>query len=320
MSFVYLCFAYHCKLRMTDNQIIVAIIFGSGVFTGITNYFLTCDLKLKTKENWIRFFASIFLSTCAALTVPLFLQILSNNLLDQANFKNKLIFSGFYVLAGFFAKRYLDDLYAKIKNLEKKVEEQEKETEKKLSQTTKDTEAVNKKVEDLEESIEEVEPENISNEIRESLKSNADFNLNDTEISDLIKSLYSPKYSLRTLNGISKEAKITVDRLRPVLDHLKHFGFAETKVGSDGTTYWRLLKYPIKIYSANYGIAGHYTDVTAIINNMISKGDYHGIASQAFLGINDPAPGIVKKLKVHYRIHGKEKDFTVNEGDTFKIE
>jgi uncharacterized protein YoxC len=305
---------------MTDNQIIIVIIFGTGILTGTTNYFLTCDLKLNTRENWVKFFASVFLSTCAALTVPLFLQILSNNLLDQASFKNKLIFTGFCILAGFFAKRYLDDLYAKIKNLEKKVDKQEEETDKKLSQTTKDTEAINKKVEDLEESIEEVEPDNISNEIKESLKSNADFSLTDIEVSDLIKSLYSPKYSSRTLSGISKESKIPVEALRPIMEHLKHFGFAETKIGSDGKAYWRLLKYPIKIYSANYGIAGNYTDVTPIINNMISKGDYHGVATQAFLGIDDPAPGILKKLKVHYRIHGKEKDFTVNEGDHFKIE
>lgn len=305
---------------MLDNQIIVATIFGTGLLTGTTNYFLTCDLNLKSRENWIKFFASVFLSTCAALTVPLFLQILSNNLLDQATFKNKLIFTGFCIIAGFFAKRYLDDLYAKIKNLEKKVDKQEEETEKKLSQTTKDTEAINKKVEDLEESTEEVELENISNEIRESLKSSASFGLTDTEISDLIKSFYSPKYSQRSLSGISKESKIPVDKLRPTMDHLKHFGFAETKIGADGTTYWRLLKYPIKIYSANYGIAGHYTDVAPAINNMISKGDYHGLATQEFFGIKDPAPGIVKKLKVHYRIHGKEKDFTVKEGDAFKIE
>ncbi len=305
---------------MTNNETIVAIIFGAGFLTGITNYFITCDLKLKTTENWIKFFASIFLSTCASLTVPLFLQILSNNLLDQATFKNNLIFAGFCILAGFFARRYLDDLYAKLKNLENKVDKQDEETQNKLNQTAKDTEAVNKKVEDLEESTEETEAENIPNEITESLKKDSSFSLNDTEISDLIKALFSPKYSSRTLNGISKESKIPSDRLRPIMDHLKHFGFAESKVGTDGNTYWRLLKYPIKIYSANYGIAGHYTDATTAIKKMIAQGDYHGVATQAFLGIEDPAPGIVKKLKVHYRIHGKEKDFTVDEGDTFKIE
>jgi hypothetical protein len=104
------------------------------------------------------------------------------------------------------------------------------------------------------------------------------------------------------------------------MNHLKYFGFAETKIGADGKTYWRLLKYPIKIYSANYGIAGHYADITSIINSMISKGEYQGVATQTFFKIPDPAPGIAKKLKVHFRIQGKEKDFTVNEGEIFKIE
>lgn len=305
---------------MTNNQIILIIIFGTGLLTGSTNYFLTCDLKLSKKDNWIKFLSSVLLSMCASLTVPLFLQILSNNLLDDGKFKNNLIFIGFCVLAGFYSKRFLSDLYVKVKNLENKVEKEKELTGNKLKQTEKDTEAINKKVEDLEESIEEVESENVPEEIKESLRDIPNINLSREEIEKLINALFTPKYSLRTLNGISKESGISKDKLTQIMEYLRNFGFVESKEVFGGKAYWRILKYPIKIYSANYGIVGHYRDVSLKLKNMISQGEYQGTATQAFLGIPDPAPGIVKNLKVHYRIHGKEKDFTVREGDTFKIE
>lgn len=312
---------------MSDNEIIILIICGAGVLTGLTNYVVTCDLSRPIKENCIKLLSSILLSTCASFTIPLFLQILSNNLLDKPNFKGELILCGFCILAGFFSKRFLEDLYAKVRNLERKVDKRDEETdnklnqtESKLNQTAKNTEAINKKIEDLEESIEEVEPDIMKNEIAESLKLNSTVEFNESEIESLSKSLFSPKYSLRTIKGISDESKIPEGKVRLVMEHLKNFGFAENKDGADGKTYWRLLKYPIKIYSANYGITGHYVDVASKINQMIAAGDYTGIASQTFLGIPDPAPGIVKKLKVHYRIQGKEKDLTVNEGDQFRIE
>jgi hypothetical protein len=81
-----------------------------------------------------------------------------------------------------------------------------------------------------------------------------------------------------------------------------------------------LLKHPIKIYSANYGIHGHYTDVASKIQQMIAEGDYQGVATQAFLGIQDPFPGKLKRLKIHYRSNGQEKAIEVKEGDTFIIE
>ena len=113
---------------MTNSAIIITIILLAGLLGGLTNFFMLYDGKLTSRENWIKFFAALFLSISASITVPLFLQILSNNLLDDMKFKNLLIFAGFCVIAGFFSKRFLEDLYTKLNNLNKKVDAVEKET------------------------------------------------------------------------------------------------------------------------------------------------------------------------------------------------
>lgn len=305
---------------MENSYWIIIIIVGSGLLGGITNFFLLFDTDSKNKERWSKFFASITLSLCASFTVPLFLQILSNNILDTLSFKNALIFTGFCIIASFFSKRFLEDLYQKVKNLENKVEKQDEETKKGLQESAKNTEAINKKVEDLEESFEESELDSIPSEVKTAILSNNQFSFQEIELENLINSIFSAKYSNRTVNGIAKETGITQEKIQQVLEHLKDYGFAESRIGSNNRDFWRILKNPIKIYSANYGIAGNFADVTSKIKELISKGIFEITASQSFLGIQDPVPGIAKILKIHCRIHGRERELQYNEGDKFQID
>ncbi len=305
---------------MENSCWIIIIIVSSGILGGITNFLMLFDTVLKSKERWTKFFASITLSLCASFTVPLFLQILSNNILDTLNFKNALIFTGFCIIASFFSKRFLEDLYQKVKNLESKVEKQDEETKKGLQESAKNTEAINKKVEDLEENFEESELDSIPSEVRIAILSNNKFSFTNDDLENLMKSLFSAKYSNRTVIGIAKETGITQEKIQQVLEHLKDYGFAESRIGSNNRDFWRILKNPIKIYSAIYGIAGNFSDVTSKIKELISKGYFEIIASQSFLGIQDPVPGVAKIMKIHCRIHGREKELQYNEGDKFRIE
>lgn len=300
--------------------IIVSIIIGTGLLGGVTNFFMTFDIKLKGKECWMKLLASISLSLCAALTVPLFLQILSNNILDVLSFKNALIFSGFCVLASFFSKRFLEDVYSKLNKLDKKVDDKNEETNKNLETFTKKTETTIKKVDDLEESLEQLDDE-IPVEIKTSILENIKVSIEKSEVEKIIKELFSTKYAFRTIEGIKKETKINADEILNVLEALQEFGFAEKKIGSSGKEFWRSLKYPIRIYSASYGVSGKFIDVTSKIKALVSKeGTYQGVASHLFFGIPDPAYGTPKTLKIHCRIRGKEQELSFNENDSFKIE
>jgi DNA-binding transcriptional regulator GbsR (MarR family) len=302
-----------------SHLLIVAIIIGAGILGGITNFLMLFDNDLKSKELRIKFFASLFLSLCASTTVPLFLQILSNNILDQLSFKNSLIFAGFCILASFFSKRFLEDVYAKVQNLEKKVDDQKRETKKELQDSNRQTEAVNKKVEDLEESIEESEYDNIPTEIKDAITSNNTFSFSSSDLENLITALFSAKYSSRTIGGISKETGIDKDKIKEVMEHLQEYGFAERKVAYNGKDLWRILKQPVKIYSANYGITGKFVDVTSKIKELVANKIFDGPVSPSFLGVEDPAFGMPKILKIHCRIHGKETELSFADGHTFKI-
>jgi hypothetical protein len=305
---------------MDCHYIIILIITSAGLLGGLANFFMMYENDLAGKEQRIKFFASLLLGLCASLTVPLFLQILSNNLLDNISFKNGLIFAGFCVLASVFSKRFLEDVYAKLNKLNNKFDEVKKETENKIESVSKRTENVIKKVEDLEESGEEIENDLIPTEIKDSISEHKKGLLVDTELERVIQSLFSNKYSFRTINGISKETSVGKERIKEVLDHLVEHGFAERRVGSNGKDLWRILKYPIRIYSAVYKWANGQIDVTHKVKELVSKGIYQGTVDPVTFGISDPAYGKRKNLKIHCRIHGQEKELSFFDGEIFKIE
>jgi hypothetical protein len=96
-------------------------------------------------------------------------------------------------------------------------------------------------------------------------------------------------------------------------------GFAERRVNYKGIDIWRLLKYPIKIYSASYGIPGSLADVTMQIQQMVANGVYEGKVLPSTFRVIDPAPYVAKTLKVHCRIRGKETELAFVDGETFRI-
>lgn len=299
--------------------IIIIIIFGTGLFGGLTNYFMTFDKELDQRERTVKFIASIFLSVCASLTVPLFLQILSNNLLDTFSFKNYLIFAGFCILASVYSKRFLEDVYSKLEKLDKKVDSTRIETKEKVDNVSKKAEEAIKKVDDLEESIELIEDLEIPTGIKDSIMQIRNISFTNSEVETVVKSLISSKYSLRTIQGISKETEISTDKIKYLLDNLLEQGFIERKVGSNGKDLWRVLKYPIKIYSANYGAQGKIIDVTSKIKDVVSNNILEGPVSSAFLGVEDPAVNALKVLTIHCRVYGKEKELKFAEGHNFFI-
>lgn len=204
---------------MTHTQIIISIIVSAGLLGGLTNFFLLYNLDYKTKECWINFFKSILLSLCASLTVPLFLQIISNNLLDipkdgAISDKNYFILAGFCVLAAFYSKRFLDDLYSKVNKAEAKAEEAKKSAteaekfiESKLEEEQNDSEieptkANDTKAETIKDKIEK--SANIFNtDINTYLKDKA-----DSEMEIILLDLQKSKYRDRSIEGISRSTKI----------------------------------------------------------------------------------------------------------------
>jgi hypothetical protein len=161
------------------------------------------------------------------VTVPLFLQIISNNLLDipkDTTFpdKNYFILAGFCVLAAFYSKRFLDDLYAKVNKAEMKAEE--------AKQIAENAEQKNQEIDDVEEIINETE-----------LNKTFTTDYSKDEIKAVSRAILLSKYTYRTITGVAKETNISVDKVKGILDLLKKGGFAESKKNRKGNDIWKII-------------------------------------------------------------------------------
>jgi hypothetical protein len=75
----------------------------------------------------------------------------------------------------------------------------------------------------------------------------------------------------------------------------------------------------ITVLSANYGSEKQNIDITSRIQEYTSRGINQGIVTFSTFQISDPAPGIVKQLKIHCRINGKETELSWNDGQQYFI-
>ncbi len=212
---------------MLHTQIIIYILIASGLLGGLTNFFLLYNIDYKTKECLINLFKSILLSLCASMTVQLFLQIISNNLLDvpqKDSFKEKnyFILAGFCVLAAFYSKRFLDDLYSKVNRVEKKAEE--------AKQIAENVEQKNQEIDNVDDIVNETA-------IHRALTAN----YTKDDLRAVSTAILTSKYSYRTVTGISKDTNISDDKVRGILEILKNRGYAESKTNKKGNDIWKII-------------------------------------------------------------------------------
>ena len=113
--------------KMQHIKIILLIILIAGAVGGIGNYFI---IPIKIEGNTL--LRSIVLGIIAAGVLPLFLKLISSNLLDlEAElfpYKKYITLASFCLLTGVFADVFLQGIYGKVFHvLEDKIEEQDNE-------------------------------------------------------------------------------------------------------------------------------------------------------------------------------------------------
>lgn len=216
---------------LTHIQTIITIILGAGILGGLTNFFLGYDNSWDSKNCWIFFFKTILLSTCASITVPLFLQVISNNLLDNSPTstpayptKNYFILAGFCILAAFYSKRFLEDLYDRVNKVEKQADNAER------------------KVEQLENNSQEIDANEKANEIQQTT-STTNSTYTKEQITSVLKSMLNSKYTYRTISGIVADTspKLDEDIVLGILTTLKSYGYAAKKTNGQGVELWRFV-------------------------------------------------------------------------------
>lgn len=104
-------------LELTSNSgtyliLVLGIMVVSGILAGLTNHFFSENQKSRKFQG---IFGRCLLGTAGALTVPLFLNIISSNLLDtaQKNPINLLVFNGICLIFAFVLCRFKEILFVK---------------------------------------------------------------------------------------------------------------------------------------------------------------------------------------------------------------
>ena len=108
---------------ITHLKILLLIAIIAGIIGGIGNYFI---MNIKFAE--MSFWRSIVLGIVAAGVLPIFLKLMSSNILeyhkDEILYKNYISFISLCLLASLFADTFLQGIYAKVFNdFSEKVEE-----------------------------------------------------------------------------------------------------------------------------------------------------------------------------------------------------
>jgi len=76
----------------------------------------------------------------------------------------------------------------------------------------------------------------------------------------------------------------------------------------------------LEIIKAEYGAGAKVKDVTAILRKYAKNYRIIFLPSTSYnASFDDPAPGIVKQLKIQYRIDGKEGEVSLNENATIVL-
>lgn len=98
-----------------ETWVLILIMFTAGVFGGIVNHFQTATPENR-KQTW-HISKCIIIGLGASYLVPLFLKMISSDLLNSANPEhhlNLLIFFGICLVSAIFSRRFIDSIGERI--------------------------------------------------------------------------------------------------------------------------------------------------------------------------------------------------------------
>jgi len=174
------------------------IILISGLIGGYAN-FHRFEENSEFKNFNLR--KSLLTGLVASATVPLFLNMVSSDLLKDASVQGSeykyFIFAGFCLVAAFFSNRFLQSVSDKV------IQDLQNKTQKIEVETSANTEKVEALVETNSDDVEEIEKNTSKVEV---LKEKAD----DIKTNDLLDAFTSSKFSFRTIGGLSKTTGIEI--------------------------------------------------------------------------------------------------------------
>ena len=207
---------------LLDNYmlLILVIMIMTGILGGIANYFMSDRRSDSAKGDTVKY--AVF-GVVAALTVPLFLNMISSNLLEAARSRpiDLFVFAGFCLIFVVFSRRLFE-------NIAHKLMQQIDLVRREVSQM-KETSAV-----------EQVAVEPRMSEPQPAIQSEppkASLTYNDIE---LMRTIADGKFVYGSLSELAREASLSKEIVTERLGVLKNMSLIELKIDDKNVLHWYL--------------------------------------------------------------------------------
>jgi hypothetical protein len=203
--------------------VILLIMVAAGLLGGVANYFLRDRQSDLGRQDWVKY---PILGVIAALTVPLFLNMISSNLLEAARTRPV----DFFVFAG-FCLIYVVALRRPFENVANKLLTQMDQIKREMSQMKQQrNEAPPAVVREEVVPVAEAPPVVPKQEVvKESLS------YNDIEI---LRALAEENYVYGNLVGLTDKTGLARDLVSTRLTVLKNLGIIETRINDKNILHW----------------------------------------------------------------------------------
>ena len=184
-----------------DTNIIIGIIIGTGLFGGMINYFRTI---YKNEIILPEIIKPVLIGLAAAALVPLFLNMISSDLLNNKNElpMNYFVFLGFCLIAAIFSGEFIDSIGKKVLN---QISEVQREIEE--NNTEDDTEIIPDLTENF--SKQDINP------LEESIEH------------QILQTFIDSKFTYRSVSGIAKQTNLDNSTTKKELIKLRKKGLVE---------------------------------------------------------------------------------------------
>ena len=207
---------------------VLVIMVAAGVLGGVANYFLSDRQDDSGRHDWGKF---LILGVIAALTVPLFLNMISSNLLEAARTRpvDFFVFAGFCLIYVVASRRVFENVANKLIG---QMDQMRHEMGQMKQQRPDAPVSVSVPVAPREEPVAVVAeaPVVIKPEVaRESLS------YNDIEI---LRALAEGSYVYGNLIGLTDKTGLARDLVSTRLTVLKNFGIIETRINDKNVLHW----------------------------------------------------------------------------------
>ena len=203
--------------------IILLIMIAAGVLGGVANYFLRDRQQESSPQDWAKY---SILGVIAALTVPLFLNMISSNLLEAARTRSVdfFVFAGFCLIYVVASRRVFENaankLLGQVDQMKREMVQIKQQRQEVALSALREEPAVA-----ADTPLPAVKPE----VIKESLS------YNDIEI---LRALSEDSYVYGNLAGLTDKTGLARDLVSSRLTVLKSLGLIETRINDKNVLHW----------------------------------------------------------------------------------